>query len=654
VARIHHKVSEVIIPLFLAATAVILPMVWDFSPAVATLGQIVAGDREVSIGSVIHLVVQCIAILGGDLAPPSILQPAHDHIAALVKRLIDETGDLCLAEALAPDDAKDRLRALYALQNYVVQPFEDFVAFTESVPAQDKNLKVLREAHARLGALAAPFASLPKSAVKTIEKNLQRLVGAARTRREQAAKRAADEAAAAARLAEAVELARAHPLAEDPALPPAAVRKIKCVAAGPGRVRVFGWVHRLRTQGKLIFLVVRDGTGFLQVVVQGALTQTVAALTVRREATVVVVGPVHADERAPGGVEMAADFWDLIGNAPADFESIVSKDSSPDLLLDYRHLVLRGENAAAVIHVRDYLTRAVRDHFFANDVHEVVCPTLVQTQCEGGATLFKMDYYGQNAYLTQSSQLYLETCLSSIGDVFCIQSSYRAERSKGPRHLTEFTHIEAEYAFIDFNELMNRIEALVVDSIERLLASPAGDIIRKRNPKFDALRRGFRRLPYSEAIEFCNEHKILKDPDHPEELFVFGDDIPELAERKMVDLIGEPTFMTMFPAEMKAFYMQKCPEDRRLTESCDLLVPGVGEIVGGSMRMDKVDELLAAYEANQLNPAPYYWYVDQRRYGTCPHGGFGLGTERLVRWILDIPHIRDTCLYPRLLERCTP
>jgi asparaginyl-tRNA synthetase len=629
-------------------------MVWDFAPAVATLQQIVSASHDVSIGSVIHLVVQCITVLGGDLPPPSVLKPAQDYLSDLVKKLIDETGDLRLADKIGDDDAKDRLRALYTLQNYVVQPFGDFVTFTEAVPAQDKNAKIFQEAHARLGALAEPLAASPKSAIKSIEKNLQRLVGAARTRQEQAAKRATEEAAAAARLAEAVELARQNPVVEDPSLPPAVTRKVKYVTAGDGRVRVFGWVHRLRTQGKLIFLVIRDGTGILQAVIQGALTQTVAALTVRREASVVVVGAVHADERAPGGLEMAVDFWDLVGNAPADFESIVSKDSSPDLLLDHRHLVLRGENAAGVIHVRDYLTRAVREHFFANDVHEVVCPTLVQTQCEGGSTLFKLDYYGQMAYLTQSSQLYLETCLSSIGDVFCIQSSYRAERSKGPRHLTEFTHIEAEYAFITFDELMDRIEALVVDSIERLLASPAGEIIRKRNPGFSALRRGFRRLPYIDALQFCNEHNILKDPDHPEDPFVFGDDIPELAERTMVDMIGEPTFMIKFPAEMKAFYMQKCPEDRRLTESCDLLVPGVGEIVGGSMRMDNTDELLAAYEINKLNPAPYYWYVDQRRYGTCPHGGFGLGTERLVRWILDIAHIRDTCLYPRLLERCTP
>ena len=201
---------------------------------------------------------------------------------------------------------------------------------------------------------------------------------------------------------------------------------------------------------------------------------------------------------------------------------------------------------------------------------------------------------------------------------------------------------------------MNRIEDLVVDVIEKLMSGPMGDVIRKRNPSFVAPKHPFKRITYIDAIKYCNDHKILKDPENPELLFEYGDDIPELAERTMVDMIGEPTFMTCFPAEMKAFYMKKCADDKRLTESCDLLVPGVGEVVGGSMRIDDAEELLKAYEANELNPEPYYWYVDQRRYGTCPHGGFGLGTERLVRWILDIPHIRDTCLYPRLMGRCTP
>lgn len=244
-----------------------------------------------------------------------------------------------------------------------------------------------------------------------------------------------------------------------------------------------------------------------------------------------------------------------------------------------------------------------------------------------------------------------------MGDVFCVQPSFRAEKSKTPRHLTEFTHVEAEYPFIDFNELLTRIENMVCDVVDQILESDYAKTIKDRTPSFKKLDKPFMRLDYIKAIDYCNEHGILKDPDLPdneENKFKFGDDIPELAERTMIDKIGVPVFLIKFPAEQKAFYMQKCPEDRRLTESVDLLVPGVGEVVGGSMRMDNVDELIQAYHDNNIDPAPYYWYVDQRRYGTFPHGGFGLGTERLVRWILSIPHIRDTCLYPRIMNRATP
>ncbi|OHT08421.1 asparaginyl-tRNA synthetase family protein [Tritrichomonas foetus] len=627
-----------------------IPM-WDFSHVSHSLQVIVEENHDVAIGSIIHIVCQCLETINWPLHPPSILKPAMDYLIKRNKERIEEIGDEFLAEKIDKETALDHCRKLYTVQNYIIQPFSEFGSYPQEVPLTDRNIKILKDAQEKISQLTQPAG---KSALKAAEKNLARLKKTAQSRAEQAAKKAEEEKAAAAQLAADIEKAKSIVLEEDKSLPEPKQKKIKYLKEDDGRVRVFGWVHRLRKQGQLFFFVVRDGTGFLQVVLDGKLTQTVSALTIHVEASVMIVGTIKKDERAPGGFELVADYWEMVGNAPADFEAIVSKDSSPDILLDNRHLVLRGENAAGVMHVRDYLARYIREHFFSHDVNEVVCPELVQTQCEGGATLFKLDYYGQPAYLTQSSQLYLETCLSSIGDVFCIQSSFRAEKSKTPRHLTEFTHIEAEYGFINFDQLMDRIEDLVFDVIDKLVNGPMGEIIKKRNPNFVQPKKPFKRITYIEAIQYCNDHKILKDPEHPDEPFVYGDDIPELAERTMVDMIGVPTFMTCFPAEMKAFYMKKCEHDRRLTESCDLLVPGVGEVVGGSMRMEQVDELLAAYEANQLNPDPYYWYVDQRRYGTCPHGGFGLGTERLVRWILDIPHIRDVCLYPRLMNRCTP
>ena len=624
---------------------------WDFSHVAHSLQVIIDENHDVAIGSIIHIVCQCLETIDWPLHPPSILKPALDYLITRNQERIDEIGDELYAQKITEDTALEHCRMLYTVQNYIIKPFQDFGTYAQEVPLTEANLKVFKNAQEKVAQLMQPAA---KSAIKTNKKNLTRLLNAAKSRAENAAKKEQEEKEAAEKLAADIEKAKSIVLVEDKQLPQATTKKIRDIKATDGRVRVYAWVHRLRKQGQLYFFILRDGTGFLQCVLSGQLTQTVAALTIHVEATVMVVGQIHEDKRAPGGFELTCDYWEMVGNAPSDFESIVSKDSSPDILLDNRHLVIRGENASSVLILRDHLTRYIRQHFFEHGVNEVVCPELVQTQCEGGATLFKLDYYGQPAYLTQSSQLYLETCLPSLGDVFCIQSSFRAEKSKTPRHLTEFTHIEAEYAFIDFNELMNRIEDLVYDVTNKLVQGLTGDIIKKRNPKFTALQKPFKRITYIEAIDYCNQHKILKDPENPDDLFKYGDDIPELAERTMVDMIGVPTFMIRFPAEMKAFYMKKCSDDTRLTESCDLLVPGVGEVVGGSMRMDQVEELLQAYEANHLDPTPYYWYVDQRRYGTCPHGGFGLGTERLVRWILDIPHIRDCCLYPRLMNRCTP
>jgi len=298
------------------------------------------------------------------------------------------------------------------------------------------------------------------------------------------------------------------------------------------------------------------------------------------------------------------------------------------------------------------VTHCFRCHFMDKGYWEVTPPTIVQTQVEGGSTLFKFDYFGEPAYLTQSSQLYLETCVPALGKVFCCLSSYRAEKSKTRRHLSEFTHFEGEVGFLSFEELLNILEDMVVDVAERVLAK-APDMLNFLNPKFTVPKRPFMRMNYADAVKFCRDHDIYKD-DEKKEHFEFGDDIPEKPERAMTDMIGVPIFLTRFPAKMKSFYMARCPEDRDLTESVDLLMPGVGEIIGGSMRAWDVDELLRGFEREGINPAPYYWYTDLRRWGTQPHGGWGLGMERYLCWMLGQQHIRDVCLYPRMLGRCQP
>lgn len=426
---------------------------------------------------------------------------------------------------------------------------------------------------------------------------------------------------------QAFEDAKKVVIKEDASLPPAVEFSVakKDVELGEGdkkgaRVKIPGRIHRLRPQKHATFITLADGFGHLQCILTGDLTRTYDALTFAQGTSLRLYGElrkVPEGHDAPDGRELLVDYYEVIGTAPTEEDAITNKVSSAQnqwdaQMLDNRHLVLRGDHASSLMKIRAAVESAF-NRVLEDKMHfvKVSPPALVQTQVEGGSTLFEFDYYGEKAYLTQSSQLYLETVIPSLRNVYCIEKSFRAEQSLTRRHLSEYTHIESELDFISFDDLLVHIEELICAVIDNVLARPEiAAFIRELNPDFKRPERPFLRMKYSEAIDWLVEHGIPNEDGEPHKP---GDDIAEAAERRMTDIINRPILLTHFPVEIKAFYMKRDPSDPAVTESVDVLMPGVGEIVGGSMRMEGYDELMAAYEREGIDPKPYYWYTDLRK-----------------------------------------
>ena len=417
-------------------------------------------------------------------------------------------------------------------------------------------------------------------------------------------------------------------LEEDPSLPKAVKITIgnKNVELGEGdkkgtRVKVSGRIHRLRQQKQATFLTLVDGYGHLQCVLSGNLTKTYDAHMFAQGTSLALFGEmkkVLAGQQAPDNRELHVDYYKVIGTSPSDAEAITNRVSAQQdpwesAMLDSRHLVLRGDTASSVMKVRSAVEWAFAKAYREMAFTKISPPAFVQTQVEGGSTLFELDYYGEKTYLTQSSQLYLETGIPSLGNVYCIEKSFRAEKSLTRRHLSEYTHVEAELDFIDFDDLLDHLEEIISKVITTIMEDKEiAGYIKELNPEFKAPTRPFKRMRYSDAIDWLNaqDPPILNEDGKPH---VFGDDIAEAAERRMTDIINLPILLTHFPVEIKAFYMKKEEADPRVTESVDVLMPGVGEIVGGSMRMEGYEELMAAYEREGISPKEYYWYTEQRK-----------------------------------------
>ncbi len=415
-------------------------------------------------------------------------------------------------------------------------------------------------------------------------------------------------------------------------------------------VTIRGWLYHLRSSGKVRFLVVRDGTGLAQgVLVKGALPeedfQQFDRLTL--ESSVALTGLVKAEPRAPGGYEL-----EVTGVGPVHIAldyPIAPKEHGVAFLLDRRHLWLRSPRQQAVLKVRDEVCRACHDFFHDRGFVLVDTPILTPTACEGTTNLFETDYLGwTKAYLSQSGQLYLEAAAMALGRVYCFGPTFRAEKSKTRRHLNEFWMAEAEAAFFELEDVMRLAEDLVRYVVLRVLERQAAQLqTLERDPgPLAAVAEPFPRLSYAQALGLLKE-KGVEVP--------WGEDLGGDEETLLSQSFPRPVLVHRYPRECKAFYMEPDPEDPRLALCVDLLAPeGHGEIIGGSQRIADLDLLLARLDEHHLPREPLEWYLDLRRYGSVPHGGFGLGVERLVAWLCGLHHVREAIPFPRLLDRLYP
>ena len=482
-------------------------------------------------------------------------------------------------------------------------------------------------------------------------------------------------------------------------------------------VCIRGWLYGHRSGGKILFLQVRDGSGLCQCIVEATQQDTFAAAQeLTQETSLHVTGSVRRDERAAGGFELVISRIDIV-QAAVDYP-ITRKAHGIDFLMSKRHLWLRSRRPAAILHIRHTLIKTCRDFFDERGFVLIDTPILTVGAGEDTQSLFPVEYFGEQAYLTQTGQLHVESACMAFGQVYCFGPTFRAEKSKTRRHLTEFWMVEPEVAFADLDDIIELAEAMVRALVNAVLKRHEEDLA-LLGRDMDGLRnidQAFSRITYDEAVErlrstdtrdrldaeFAENRQSLQAlidelaelekrlpevkkawqqdklktraqelreqirelerevAEHPAHLasaqsFEWGSDLGGSDETILCRQFETPVFVTDYPAQVKAFYMKKHPDDPRLVRNMDLLAPeGYGEIIGGSQREDDLNALTAAIRAKGLDPQTYDWYLDLRRYGSVPHGGFGLGVERTVTWICGLRHVRETIPFPRTMTRLEP
>jgi asparaginyl-tRNA synthetase len=423
-------------------------------------------------------------------------------------------------------------------------------------------------------------------------------------------------------------------------------------------VTLRGWLYNLRESGKLLFPIFRDGSGLIQGVVPknavaAGVFETIKGLT--QESSVIVEGKVRVDKRAPGGYELDVTNIEVVQRvAESDPYPISLKEHGVDFLMEHRHLWLRSPRQAAILRVRAEIIKAVRDFFDERGFTLTDPPILTPAACEGTSTLFPVDYFEEQAYLTQSGQLYIEATAMALGKVYSFGPTFRAEKSKTRRHLTEFWMVEPEVAYAKLDDLMDLGEALISSIVKRCLERRPADLqtIGRDISKLQKIEAPFPRISYDEAVKILQEGHAAGAL---ENRFEWGGDLGSPDESYISSRFDKPVMIHRYPAKVKAFYMEPDPDRPELALCVDVLAPeGYGEIIGGSQRMASYELLVKRIREHGLPEEAFKWYLDLRKFGSVPHGGFGMGIERAVAWICGLEHVRETIPFPRMLHRLYP
>lgn len=416
-------------------------------------------------------------------------------------------------------------------------------------------------------------------------------------------------------------------------------------------VEIRGWVYRERKKGKIAFIVVRDNSNIIQCVADeknvNERTWQDIQNKVDVEASLYVRGKVIKQDKAPNGYEIQIHDLKVIGESPA---FPITKDASKEYLDDVRHLWVRSNYMTSILKIRSTVFQAIREYFISQGFYETQSPIIQSTQCEGGSTLFEVNYFNKKLYLAQTWQLHAEAVIFGLEKIFCIAPSFRAEPSRTSRHLTEYWHAEMEVAWTDFEGLQDYAEGLIKHVVKRVLESNSKELEslgRDVSKLMPTIEKPFIRMTYDNALKILDEKANLK--------VTWGKDLRTIEEEELVKLYDVPLIVTKYPKEVKAFYMKEDDENPNVVLGFDVLAPeGNGEVIGASQREENLERLKERLIEQGEDPKKYEFYLDTRRYGSVPHGGFGMGVERIIKWICNIDHIKDAIAFPRTITRYYP